>query len=584
MAGRTSEGSRAGLSLWSEALAAAIGAQAAREWRGSPLHLASLARPAAKGFAASLHDLRPADANVGAAIVGGVFRLAGETLILDEDGDPWTRASPSRRFAEALHQFEWLPHLMAADGGAREARRLTLGWQRVFGRWNRFAWDLSVLERRVFNLACAGRAMTAEDDAGALAQGLARQGRFLLDTIHASPRAAERATAALAAGLSLGGPAGERLAARSLNKLEPALEQTIGSDGGHASRSPEAAMELLLDLRAVLDGFAQRSLSAPVTILRAAERLSAAVRFFSLSDGRLPALQGGAESDRATVQAALARDDADLELKSPNETTCAGFHRLDAAALQVVIDAAPPARGRFAAAACGQPLAMEILAGADRLITSSGWSSKAAAPQALRVAAGASTATIGTGHVGAGLRGFPGRALGPRLLGGVRTVEAHRRESEAGIWLDLAHSGWLARTGLVHERRLFVDKAAGELRGEDRFVSKSGARASMIPIAIYFHVHPETNASLARDQRSVLLKGPSEVGWWLRNDAGEVTIEAGIHVMAERRRRSQVVVLRGRLRADRGGRIRWKLALAEAGLTGPPAPTTPELVPRDWRF
>jgi uncharacterized heparinase superfamily protein len=586
---RGAAGGRAtGLRLWSEALTAAIGAQGLREWRGSPLHLAGLARPLAKSFAASPRDARPTDALAGEAILGGVISLAGETLILDEDGgDPWTTPSPSRRFAEALHRFDWLGDLMAAENGEAEALRLVLIWQRVFGRWNRFAWDPAILERRVFNLACRGQPMTAEaseGQTGLLAQGLARQARFLLKTTHTSPRAAERLTAVLAAGLALGGKAGERLAARSLRKLDAALDRAVAADGGHASRAPEAAMELLLDLRAVEDGFAQRCLPVPTSLLHAIDRLTRAVRFFALCDGRLPALQGGEEAARARVQAALADDGADLELKAPSEPYCGGYHRMDAPGLQVVVDAAPPARGRLSTTACGQPLAIEVLAGSDRLITSSAWSPRAAAPQALRVAAGASTATLGTGYVGAGLRGFPARALGARLIGGVRAVEAHRRETEAGVWLDMSHAGWLARTGLTHERRLFVDKGASELRGEDRFVPKSGARAVTIPVAIYFHVHPETTASLARDQKSVLLKGPSEVGWWLRNDAGEVAIEGGVHVAGGRPRRSQVVVLRGRLRADRGGRIRWKLAMAEAALTLLRGPTTPDPVPRDWRF
>jgi uncharacterized heparinase superfamily protein len=108
------------------------------------------------------------------------------------------------------------------------------------------------------------------------------------------------------------------------------------------------------------------------------------------------------------------------------------------------------------------------------------------------------------------------------------------------------------------------------LRGEDRFVPSEDARPTSVPIAIYFHLHPDVTALLARDQRSVLLRGPSEIGWWLRNDAGEVAIEASVHMEGGRPRRAETVVMRGRLRADRGGRVRWKLALAEPGAEPPP--------------
>jgi uncharacterized heparinase superfamily protein len=153
--------------------------------------------------------------------------------------------------------------------------------------------------------------------------------------------------------------------------------------------------------------------------------------------------------------------------------------------------------------------------------------------------------------------------LGPRLVGGPSVVTFARRESPAGIWLDMSHDGWAAAFGLMHERRLFLDKGANELRGEDRFVPQPGAKPVSTPVAIGFHLPPRVTARLARDQRSVLLRGASAIGWWLRNDAGEVHLEASVHHEDGRPRRTRAVVMRGRLRTDRGGRIRWKLTLAE---------------------
>ena len=51
------------------------------------------------------------------------------------------------------------------------------------------------------------------------------------------------------------------------------------------------------------------------------------------------------------------------------------------------------------------------------------------------------------------------------------------------------------------------------------------ALAEPVAVAIHFHLAADVRASLARDQRSVLLTGPSGTGWWLRNDAGEVALE-----------------------------------------------------------
>ena len=161
--------------------------------------------------------------------------------------------SPSRRFAAALHSFGWLRDLVAhGEPGAWEALRLTLGWGRLFGPWNIFAWEPRLLERRVFNLACNLAALSApasEAEAEQLAADLARQARFLLGVRGAPERAAERATAAAAAGAALGGAAGERLLSRALARLGRVLPATVVADGGHASRSPQAALELLFDLQ-----------------------------------------------------------------------------------------------------------------------------------------------------------------------------------------------------------------------------------------------------------------------------------------------------------------------------------------------
>jgi uncharacterized heparinase superfamily protein len=50
------------------------------------------------------------------------------------------------------------------------------------------------------------------------------------------------------AGCVLAGPSGGSLCRAALRRLPAALERTVGKDGGHASRSPEAGLELLLDL------------------------------------------------------------------------------------------------------------------------------------------------------------------------------------------------------------------------------------------------------------------------------------------------------------------------------------------------
>ena len=556
--------------FWPEIVGRLVLDQIRAEWRGSPMHLASLATPAASGWATRPGDRRPARRAEGEALLAGVFALAGEELDVGPGGDPWSRPSPSRRFAVTLHRFEWLPALMTqGEAGAAEGLRLVLGWQALFGRWNAFAWSAETLERRVFNLACAGRALAAQAEGpDPLAQSLARQARFLAQFARRPPRRAEQLAAAAAAGAALGGRAGGLLLERTLPRLVGALKESVTPDGGHRSRSPEAGLELLLDLLALEDGLSQRGEPPPEPMLSAMVRLADGLGVLTLPDGRLPPLQGGGAGEPGRAAAARLSEPSDAA--AADAAAAGGYQRLDAPALSVVVDAAAPAVGDWSVGACGQPLAFVAASGRDRLISASGWTADGPGPPALRLADAASTAVIDRGHVGAPLRGLAARALGPRLAGGVAAVTVARRENAAGIWLDLAHDGW-ASAHLTHARRLFLDKGANELRGEDRFVPQAGAKPVSVAVAIYFHLPPETSASLARDQKSVLLRGRSAIGWWLRNDAGEVSVEAGAALEQGRARRTSVVVMRGRVRADRGGRIRWKLTLAGPGVDGRPA-------------
>ncbi|MDP3854557.1 heparinase II/III family protein [Phenylobacterium sp.] len=542
----------------------------AREWAGTGLHRWLLSHPKAQALAGRPKDPRPVDLAAGHRLLAGRFEFGGALLEAGVGGDPWDRPSPSRRFAAALHRFDWTRDLVAiGDEGAAEALRLTLDWRRLFGRWNGFAWSPEVLERRVFNLACAAKPIcskASDAEVALIAQDLARQARHLVSLIDGPVRAAERACAAALAGTALGGDAGEALIAQGLSRLQRSLPVTVQPDGGHASRCPRAALELLLDLQALDEALVQRGIAPPDEMLRAIDRLAGAVRFFTLADGGLPDLQGGEGGTAAYVAAARASEGAST--KPPVARN--GYHRLEGRSLQVIADAAPPARGPWSVTACAQPLAMELLIGARRVIVGSAWSPDAVGPQALRVADAASTATLADAVCGEPIGGFRAGVLGPRLVGAYEAVDARRQEGDGALWLELAHDGWVKRFGLRHERRLYLDLAADELRGEDRFltarpgVDLGPAGRRFIPFAVRFHLHPDVKASLARDSKSVLLQaGDQEHGWWLRNDAADASVEPSVFFQDGQPKRAQQIVLRGQARVETGARVRWKLAAAE---------------------
>ncbi|MDO8380165.1 heparinase II/III family protein [Phenylobacterium sp.] len=553
-----------------QALAQGTRRQAQREWAGTPMHRWLLARPRPEGLAADPHDPRPVDPEAGRRILDGRFVFGGATLETGTRGDPWDRPSPTRRFAALLHRFDWMPDLLATgEAGAAEGLRLTLDWSRVFGRWNGFSWAPEVLERRTFNLACAVHTLCArasDAETALITLDLARQARHLLSSIEGPVRAAERAAAATLAGTALSGEAGEQLVDRGLIRLERALYATVQPDGGHASRSPRAALELLLDLQALDEALVQRGIAAPDEMMRAMDRLTGAIRFFTLADGCLPDLQGGEAGRRPYVAAARASEEAPARPPAARN----GYQRLESRSLQILADCAPPAQGPWSVTACAQPLALEVLAAGRRMIVACGWSPEANGPQALRLADAASTVSVGDASCGEPLRGFRAGALGPRLVDAYETVAAQRHETREALWLEMSHDGWVPRFGLRHERRLFLDLIADELRGEDRLVPAEGAAGDhdgrrFVPFMVRFHVHPEVRASLARDGKSVLLRAEGdETGWWLRNDAQEVAVETSVYFQDGLPKRTHQIVLRGNARLDAGARVRWKLAAAEA--------------------
>lgn len=519
-------------------------------------------------------DYRPVDPARGQAILAGTFALAGQTLKVGHGGDPFDRPAPSRRFAVALHRFEWLADLISlGEVGALEALRLTLAWRRSFGAGNAFAWSVEVMERRLFNLACASGAMitfASDAETALLGDLLVRQAKRLTSTHEHPERKAERAAVAAIAGCAALGPARAALTARSLTRLSSELPRTVLADGSHATRSPMAGLELLFDLLTLDDALVRQGRATGEDLPRTIDRLSAAARFLTLPDGRMATFQGGAGGAPGYVAAALAHDAGAGRL--PDRLAFAGYHRLEGRTLTALCDAGAPAVGVWSVAACGQPLAMEMSAGSERLITGCGWTaeygSQNADAGALRRTAAASTAMLGSGSAGAPLTGWRRQLFGPRLAGGPRRVATQRYNNAHATWLEASHDGWLKRYGLIHARRLYMDTVADELRGEDSFLPPSAKPSdgprSYIPFAVRFHLHPDIVASIARDRRSVMLKGHAARGWWLRNDAVEVTIEDSVHFEAGVARRSSQVVLRGQVRPEVGSRVRWKITRAEA--------------------
>lgn len=556
---------------WGQVILAWAKRQVAAELFGMPGYRLTLRGRIPEGFIATPHEVRPANAILGKAILSGRFTLAGARMSVQGSGDPWNRPSPTRAFAVELHRFDWLSALFTqGDDGAREAMRLFLLWHRTFQKWTPFAWGEEVLPRRLINLSVFARRLAAQgspEDAADLAQSLSEQGRHLLRLNQNPAWATDKAVALVMLGCVLSEGVGDGFRKKGMKRLPKALRRMVMADGCHVSRSPQQGLDLLYDLLLIEDALSQRGLATPEWLDSHIERLGRFIRACSHPDGSLCGFQGAEGLMPDQVLPALVREDGRAAGTVPAQLDDGRYHRLDGRSISVFVDAGEARPDAYGYAACDYPMAFEVSGGRDRLIVSPGWSPAQSDHQEFRLVAAGNTLCLAESPLLVPVTGRFGELLNFGLEGPRYKVRSRRVEAEdSGSLLEMEHEGWKSRFSLKHERRLYVDAQRDELRGEDRLTPlETKQEAPMAaPFAIRFLLHPEAQASMARDKKSVLLRGPGGRGWWLRHDAKEVLLESGLVFERGLPRKTTVIALKGVGRLDAATRVRWKLSPAEA--------------------
>lgn len=557
---------------WAKVAGSLLRKQLGAELFGMPGYRLTLKGRTPDGFLAAPHDGRPTQPLMGKAILSGRFHLTNARMSVQGSGDPWNRPSPTRAFAVELHRFSWLSSLLTqGDEGAREAVRLFVMWQKTFRAWTPFTWGEEILPRRLINLALSARRLAAQatpDEIHLLAQSMAEQGRHLLRLSQPNGWQAQRAVALVLLGCVLSGRVGDGFRKKGLNRLPKVLKKIVLADGSHISRSPEQGLELLYDLLLIEDGLSQRGISVPDYLDHYIDRLMRFVRTCSHPDGSLCAFQGSESLLEDQVLPALVRTEQRAAVAVPNVLEHGRFHRMSGRSLTVFVDAGEPRGGDAGYAACDHPMSFEVSGGRDKLIVLPGWSPSQSDRQEFRIVGAGNSLTIGESALLSPVTGRFGEMLNFALEGARYKIRSRRVEAEdSGTLLEMEHEGWRPKFALKHERRLYVDTQRDELRGEERLTpmeSKQKQLPVAAPFTVRFLLHPEVQASLARDRKSVLLRGPGGRGWWLRHDAKEVALESGAVFEKGGLRKSVVIALRGVARLDTQTKVRWKLSPAEA--------------------
>lgn len=522
------------------------------------------------GLVIAPHDLRTSDASFADDIYSGLFVFAGRSLVVS-GRSPFDYAPPSPEWAEVLYGFGWLRHLRAADTPLARANARAFVSDFLNGRGDPvYADPVPVMARRLISFLCQSPLVLEGADHAfyqAFIRAIGRTARDLERSLRQGSARPSRLLAAVAlcyAGLCCDGI--EAILRRATRTLTRELNRQIFQDGGHHSRDPRFAMELLLDLLPLRQSFISRSLDPPQALLQAIDRMLPCLRLLRQGDASLSHFNGQGASDVDHLATLLVYDGpAAQPMRFAPQT---GYARLEGGGIVLVADVGAPPRLSYSPRACAGCLSFEMSSGTQRIVVNSGMPlSGPEMRQAARSTAAHSTVTIAdtsscrflatTGR-------WWGRQLmsrwllenwGPIVLRGPGpvTVEYHGEGSPAT--LAARHDGYLSEFGVFHERRwrLFADE--GRIEGEDAFPREGRPRRRPEDAAARFHLHPAMRAQL--DGGSVTLVSPKGERWLFSAEGGEVSVEESVYFagVVGARRTEQIVV---RLPMGDGAAIRWQ--------------------------
>ncbi len=465
-------------------------------------------------------DNWPGDAALGSAIVKGDLYFCGETVHLDRPN--WFPENVSIGFLRALHSFNWLHDLRTLNGDVarRQARLMVRSWIEEFSSWSEFAWDPTILGRRVTNwiglydFFCS----TADDEfCQRVHMSLRHQTRYLMRSIHMIPSGYRRISALKGlfyAGVCL--PNGEAKLALALRLLNSELSAQILPDGGHCERNPLALLDVLrhlIDIRAVLRAGAQE---VPEKLQHAIDRMTPALRFFRYHDGGLGLFNGGREGPPQLIELTLQQ--ADARGKPLRSMKHMGFERLSLGKTLIMMDCGMPTTAAAQKSSHAGILSFEMSVGRDRFIVNCGShpSGHHVWQEALASTAAHSTLTLNDTNA------F--ECLSSDVTRLPQRVNCERQDEKEAVWVECFHDAYEALYQTLHFRRIYLGDDGEDVRGEDALEGPEG-----IPFCVRFHLHPNVQASLIQQGMAVLLALPSGGGWRFRASGASIALEESIY-------------------------------------------------------
>ena len=478
-------------------------------------------------------DLRGVDPFVAQEILKGRIPLAGRTLET-EGKSPFSLELPSKPFAASLHSFRWLRHMRAekSDRNCAAARAIVNDWIAVHGRRvEGVAWQADITAQRLIAWLSHSPVVQQGTDSGfyrRFMRAIVFHIRYLRRIAPTVPDGEMRLRVRIALAMASVALPSRVSSIRSAGKaLDREIDRQILPDGAHISRSPRAALNLLLDLLPLRQTYVNLGHDLPARLIPGIDRMYPALRFFRHQDGDL-ALFNGATSTLANELMSVLRYD-ETSGQPFKALPYAHYQRLSAGQAVLIVDTGAPASADLSRRAHAGCLSFEMSAGRHRFIVNAGSPKFAGSDyvQMARATAAHSTVTLNdTSSMSFSRSDF----IGPVMVGGVRNVEVERTEREDGRDVVLArHDGYLAVFGLYHERELTLNAGGTIITGRDRIFApegKSPAKGEHRASA-RFHVHP--SIALAQTENdSVLMTAPDGESWVFSSPGNEVLISEDI--------------------------------------------------------
>ena len=521
-------------------LLAARAGLALRRSLGAPVRAAiGLGRRPPERLLIAPQDIRTSDPTLAADIYAGYFAFGGK-IINAHGRSPFELEPVSGAWARALAGFGWLRHLRAADTAVARAnaRALVDDFLSLAGRPSQIpAWEPEVAARRM--LAFLSQSPVILDGADRpfyrrFMKGLGRTQLFLERKIAGGLAGKSRLLAAIAlAEFGLCAEGTRNLTRKGTKLLTEELDRQILPDGGHIGRNPEILLDLLPDLLPLRQAYAARGLHPPAQLLNAIDRMLPMLRLFRHGDGTLALFNGMGVTPPELLATIIAYDD--VRAQALTSARHSGYQRLQADDAIVLIEAGRPPPQIFSNRAHAGCSSFEFSLGAQRLVINCGApdANRAAAREAARMTAAHSTLVIDdTSSCRFALHTGLQKWLGDQIVSGPDKVDVERLDQPSGTMVAVAHNGYEARYGLIHERRILLSKDGKTLTGTDHLRAARQRPVEGHPFALRFHIHPNVRLKRVREGRAVLCILPNGRRWLFETSAGQANIEESIFFAA----------------------------------------------------